>query len=78
MTATTSSTVNSTSFANFILAELACAAARTRLLTTEIDSIGVALTGNFITTDDAIAWLDEAGGLDLIAVSSAIILASTT
>lgn len=55
-------------FNNYLLAELRCAALRSRLMTAEIDSIGVALRGNFITTDDAIAWLDECGALQFVAV----------
>jgi hypothetical protein len=42
------------------------------LLATEVDSITVALRGDFITATDAVAWLHEAGGLKLIAASSAI------
>jgi hypothetical protein len=53
-------------FRDFILAELKCAALRSRLVTAELDSIGVALAGNFITEDDAIAWLDECGGLQFV------------
>ena len=59
---------------DFLLAELTCAGLRTRLLTAEIDSIQTALRGGFISADDAINWLDEAGGLDLTAIA----LASTT
>ena len=54
-------------FSNYLLAELRCAALRSRLMTAEIDSIGVALRGNFITADDAIAWLDECGALQFVA-----------
>jgi hypothetical protein len=54
------------------LAELACAAIRTRLLSAEIDSIGVALRGAFITPDDAVVWLSEAGALGFIPVSSSV------
>ena len=72
---TSISVTTSSNFANFLLAELACAAARTRLLTAEIESIRTALGGAFITPDDALNWLDEAGGLGLIAVS---ITVSTT
>ena len=46
----------------FLLAELRCS----RLVTAEIDSIGAALRGNFINTDDAIAWLEESGGLQFL------------
>jgi len=42
------------------------AALRSRLVTAQIDSIGVALRGNFITEDDAIAWLDECGALQFV------------
>ena len=54
-------------FRTFVLAELKCAALRSRLMTAEIDSINAALRGNFITADDAIAWLDECGGLQYVA-----------
>jgi hypothetical protein len=62
----------SSGFADFLLAELKCASLRTRLLTVEIESITVALRGGFINTDGAMNWLSEAGGLNLIAVSSAV------
>ncbi len=52
----------------FLLAELKCAALRSRLVTVEIDWIEVALRGNFITEDEAIAWLHQSGGLQFIAV----------
>jgi hypothetical protein len=67
----------SSGFTAFMLGQLRCAGIRARLLAAEIDSIDVALRGNFITTDDAIAWLHETGAIGLIAMSSAIILAST-
>jgi hypothetical protein len=57
---------SSTNYTTFILGQIRGASLRSRLLTAEIDSIGVALRGNFIGPDDAIAWLDEAGGLNLI------------
>ena len=53
-------------FRDFMLAELRCATLRSRLVTAEIDSIGVALRGNFITEDDAIAWLDDCGALQFV------------
>jgi hypothetical protein len=56
-------------FREFLLAELKCAALRARLVTAEIDSIGCALRGNFITPDDAIAWLDESGALQFLSSS---------
>lgn len=53
-------------YREFLLAELKCAALRSRLVTAEIDSIGVALRGDFITEDEAIAWLHECGGLQFL------------
>lgn len=50
-----------TAFSEFMLAQLRCASARTRLIVCEIDAIGTALKGNFITADDAVAWLAELG-----------------
>ena len=51
----------SSAFADFLLAQIRVAAARARLAVVEIDSIGTALAGNFISADDAIAWMDEIG-----------------
>lgn len=67
----------SSAFTNYLLAELKCASIRARLLTAEIDSIGVALRGNFIAADAAVAWLHDAGGAGLISVSSALTLTSS-
>jgi hypothetical protein len=67
----------SSNYTAFISGQLRCAGMRARLLTAEIDSIAVALRGNFITTDDAIAWLHEVGALGLVAVSSALTLTSS-
>lgn len=53
-------------FRDFLLAQLKCAGLRARLMTAEIDSIDVALRGNFITADDAIAWSDDCGGLQFV------------
>jgi hypothetical protein len=39
---------------------------RVALLANEIDAIGVALKGNLITVDDAIAWLDDIGAFQFI------------
>jgi hypothetical protein len=62
----------SSGYVDFLQAQLKCAGIRARLITAEIDSISAALRGNFISADDAMIWLHEAGGLGLIAVSSAI------
>lgn len=53
-------------FREFLLSQLKCAAFRSRLAAVEIDSIDAALRGDFITTDDAIAWLSECGGLHFV------------
>jgi hypothetical protein len=55
----------------FLLAEFHCAALRSRLLTAEIEGIGMALRGNFITADDAIDWAASIG-VDLIAASPTV------
>ena len=47
-----------------MLGQLKCAGLRSRLMTAEIDSIVTALSGNFIGTDDAVAWAQEAGATD--------------
>jgi hypothetical protein len=60
----------SSGFTEFMLAQLRCAGLRARLIVTEIDSISVALRGNFITPDGALEWLRDAGALDLITASS--------
>ena len=75
MTTIASSTIatDNDSYARFVLAQLECAGLRSRLMTCEIDSIAVALNGNLITTDVAIAWANEIGALDPIATSSSII-----
>ena len=67
------SSIAANTFVDFLLAELACAAIRARLLTAEIDSAAVALRGGLIDADGAMAWMAEIGALGLIATSSAII-----
>jgi hypothetical protein len=75
--APTSTIEPSSIFTSYLLGQLTCAGIRARLLTAEIDTIRVALRGNFITPDGAIEWLHEAGGLGLVTVSSALTGAST-
>jgi len=65
-------------FAVFVLAQLRCAGLRSRLLTAEIDSITTALSGDFIDTDDAIAWAHEVGALNLTIPSSAMLTAPSS
>jgi hypothetical protein len=45
----------------YVLAELRCAALRSRLVTAELDTIGVALKHNLVTPEDAVRWLHEVG-----------------
>ena len=64
-------TGSSSNYVDFILAQLKCAALRSKLLTCEIDSITTALNGNFVSVDDALAWAHDAG-VDLSAPSTII------
>ena len=50
----------------FLLNEIRCLALRTRLITTEIDSIGAALRGGQIGPECAAEWLADLGVLDWI------------
>ena len=54
-------TTDNDSYASFVLAHLHVAAARTRLVVVEIDSIGAALAGAFIDADTTIAWTADIG-----------------
>ena len=63
-------TGSSSNYVDFILAQLKCAALRSKLLTCEIDSITTALNGNS-SDDDALAWAHDAG-VDLSAPSTII------
>ena len=47
------------SFRQFMVSSLRGASLRARLLTTEIDTIGTALKGGLISSDDAVRALDE-------------------
>jgi hypothetical protein len=46
---------------DWILTELRCASLRARLITTEIDEIGIALKFNMISPEGAVRWLHDAG-----------------
>ena len=45
---------------------LRTAVARSRLVTNALETIGVSLRHNTVTTDQAMAWLDEERLLDLV------------
>ena len=66
-----STTIGSSTYTDFVLAQLRVAAARASLTVVEIDSIGTALAGGFVDVDTE--WAIEIGVLDLIATSSTII-----
>ena len=53
---------------NHLLAAMRCASAHMQAAKLDIDYIGVALKGSFITTDSALDWLAEIGALPLIDV----------
>ena len=79
-TSTSTGTIIGSSIDNFIAyvsAELRCAGLRSRLLTAEIESIGTALGGGFITPETAIAWAADTG-IDLVIASSSAITAASS
>jgi hypothetical protein len=53
----------STSFQEYLLAELRCASLRLRLEQSDIDAIGIALKSGLITTDQALSLLDDCDAL---------------
>lgn len=60
----------SSTFADYLIAELRCAALRAKLLHNDIVAIGLALKGHFIDADSAIGHLSDCGALRLVALSS--------
>jgi hypothetical protein len=53
-------------YTEYVLAELRCAALRTRLAQADIDAVGVALRGGLITTDQAIEILGDCDCLQYV------------
>lgn len=51
---------------NHLLAAMRVGSVRLQLAKLELDSIGCALKGGLITTDEAFDWLSDAGALSLI------------
>ncbi len=49
-----------------LLAAMRCASVRLYLAKLDVDSIGTALKGGLISTDEAFGWLAEIGALPLI------------
>jgi hypothetical protein len=50
----------------YLLAELRCAALRARLWQSDIDAVGLALKGGFISPDQAVEHLADCGVLRLL------------
>ncbi|MCF2523905.1 hypothetical protein [Bradyrhizobium sp. G127] len=46
----------------YLLSKLRAASLHTRLMASEIDSIGVALKGGFISDETAVEWAHDIGG----------------
>ena len=61
----------STTYKNYVLAEIKCAILRARLLSNDLLTIGIALKAGAIDADAAIEHLADCGALRLIAPSSA-------
>lgn len=51
---------------NHLLAAMRVASGRLLVAKNELDCIGTALKGGFITTDKAVDWLEDVGALPLI------------
>ena len=51
---------------DWLLAELRCASLRSRLVTAEIDEIGLALKHNLISPEVAVQWLHDVGLGDVL------------
>jgi hypothetical protein len=57
---------NNQSKTEYLLSELRCAALRARLWQADIDTIGLALKGGFISPDQAVEHLSNCGVLHLL------------
>ncbi len=53
-------------YRKYVLAELRCSRLRSKLITNEIETVGMALKGGLISEDDAVAWMNEIGALELL------------
>jgi hypothetical protein len=53
-------------FAAYLLAELRCAALRTRLLQADIEAVGIALKGGLVTPDQALELLHDVDALRVV------------
>lgn len=59
-------TAPSTSFHDYLLAELRCAAMRARIMQADVEAVGIALRGNLITADQALNLLNDCDVLRLV------------
>jgi hypothetical protein len=62
----TSTTAAPQDFSAYVLAEMRCAAMRTRLLQLDIEAIGLALKAGLISPDQALALLDDCDALRIV------------
>jgi hypothetical protein len=53
-------------FRDYLIAELRCAALRTRILQADIEAIGIALKGRLVTPDQALELLHDVDALRLV------------
>ena len=67
----------SSSFTDYLIAELRCAVLRAKLWQNDLTAIGVALKAGFIGPDDAVAHLWNCDALRLVIPSSTITVASS-
>jgi hypothetical protein len=67
----------SSSFTEYLLAEIRCAVIRDKLWQNDLAAIGIALKAGFISADDALAHLADCDALRLVAASSSVTLVST-
>jgi hypothetical protein len=51
---------------DFMLSSLRAASLRAKMMEVEINSIGIALKGGMVTTDQAVKWLKDIGALDFV------------
>jgi hypothetical protein len=58
-------------FREFLVAAIRCGRLRAQLLQNELDEIGVALKADLVSSEAAIYWLDEVGGLPFVDVGVA-------
>ena len=70
-------TAPSSSFTDYLLAEIECGIIRARLWQNDLTAIGLALRTGLIDIDNALDHLADCGALRVIALSSATLLASS-